>query len=382
MRKFDSLLDVMRDATVVRLTPRALARPGARLWGLLELSLPGSMKDRVALRIVEEAEARGDLRPGDTLVESSSGSMAEGLARVGALKGYQVVIVTDPRIDPLTAAKLRALGARLEIVDSYDPVGGWQTSRLRRLGEVLERHPRAFWARQYDSPGNPGAYAEVGAALAEAFGPALAALVGTVGSGGSLGGLSRVLRRRLPRLRVAAVDAAGSVLFHQPDRRRLQSGHGNSVVPGNLDYAGIDEVHWLTDGEAFDGCRELARRAGVFGGGSSGAAYVVASWMAAQFEPGRDVVVVLPDRGDRYHASIYDDAFLAEHGLAQAAAAPEPVALGYGEEVAERWSRAELPHDGRTAYHHPNAAKTADLARALGLAGEVAADLQAAGSRA
>ena len=371
MRKFDSMLDVIREATLVRIPLRAVARPGARLWAQLELSLPGSMKDRVALSIIAAAEARGELQPGGVIVESSSGSMAEGLARVGTLKGYRVVIVTDPRLDEMTAAKLRALGAQVEIVEHYDPVGGWQTSRLRRLREVMDTHPGAFWACQYDSPDNPGAYGEVGEAIARAL-PDARAIVGCVGTGGSLCGTARGMRRLAPGLRVVAVDAAGSVLFNQPDRKRLQSGHGNSVVPGNLDYAAIDEVHWLADNEAFQGCRELAARAGIFGGGSSGAAYVAASWVASRLGPQDDVVVILPDRGDRYHASIYSDEFLAARGLTEPAAS-EPLEVRYGAEAVTVWSRALLPRDGSVPYHAPQSERTADVARALGLEAAVLA---------
>ena len=130
------------------------------------------MKDRVALQMIEDAEATGALRPGGVIVESSSGTMGEGLARVGALKGYRVIIVSDPRLDDIAKAKMRALGAEIEIVDRYDPVDGWQGPRLRLLREVIARTPGAFWTGQYDNPSNPGAYAEVArAAGGRAAGP-------------------------------------------------------------------------------------------------------------------------------------------------------------------------------------------------------------------
>jgi cysteine synthase len=368
MSKAGSILDLMRDSPLLALRGRAVARPRARLWGKLEGWLPGAMKDRIALAIVERAEATGELRPGGLIVESSSGTMAEGLARVGALKGYRVLIVTDPRIDDLTRAKLSALGAALEVVSDYSPQGGWQVARLERLRQVMAAHPGAFWARQYDNPANSGAYeATLAGELFAALGTRLGALVGTVGSGGSLCGTARALRRELPGLRVIAVDAVGSALFHQPDRRRLQSGHGNSVIPGNLDYSLIDEVHWIGDGEAFHACRELARREGVFAGGSSGAAYVVASWAAEQGSQDEDVVVLLPDRGDRYFTTVYSDGFHGEQGIAGIEAAARPERIRYGQEVAERWSHAALPHDGSVAYHAPTVRRTADLAAELGL---------------
>jgi S-sulfo-L-cysteine synthase (3-phospho-L-serine-dependent) len=326
------------------------------------------MKDRVALAMIERAEASGALKPGNLIVESSSGTMAEGLARVGALKGYRVVIVTDPRIDGLTRAKLESLGAVLEVVEVYHPSGGWQQSRLERLRQVMAANPGAFWTRQYDSPDNAGAYeSSLAGELLAALDGGLAALVGTVGSGGSLCGSARALRRELPDLRVIGVDAVGSALFHQPDRKRLQSGHGNSIVPGNIDYSVIDEVHWVSDAEAFNGCRELTRREGIFGGGSSGAAYVVASWVAEQVEKDRNVVVILPDRGDRYFESIYSDRYFEEHGLTGRDAAANPETIRYGIDVAERWSRAELPRDGSCPYYSSDVKRTSDLTRELGL---------------
>lgn len=364
MTRFDGVLELMETVTLVGVAPR---RPApAQMWAHLDLSLPGGMKDRVALEMVRRAEADGVLRPGDRIIESSSGTMAVGLARVGGLMGYQVHIVADPRMDPVTVAKLRALGARLDIVERYDPVGGWQSVRLRRVRSLLVR-PRTRWLGQYDSPANAAAYAPIGAHVVDMLDGDVDVLVGTVGTGGSVCGLGRSMRALVPHLRVVAVDAVGSVLFNQPHRSRLQSGHGNSVIPGNLDYRVIDEVHWVSDGETFNACRELARQTGIFAGGSSGAAYLAASWVARHLDPGKRVVVVLPDRGDRYFDTIYDDAFMAANGLADQVAAEDPVTIRYGVDVARRWSRATLPHDGSANYHDPQALTTAALSAAIGL---------------
>jgi len=367
MRTYASLLDLMKDSPLVAIPVRDGTRDRARLWAQLELALPGAMKDRPALQIIEEAEAAGILKPGSVIVESSSGTMAEGLARAGVLKGYRVIIVTDPRIDAMTSAKLRSLGAELEVVDTYAPQGGWQLSRLRRLREVLDAVPGAFWSRQYDNPGNARAYSRLAGEMVEALGSGIGALVGSVGSGGSLCGLGRALKELVPAARVVAVDAVGSVLFHQPDRKRLQSGHGNSIVPGNLDHRVIDEVHWLADGEAFNGCRELTARTGIFGGGSSGAIYVAASWVARQLPSDRHVVAIFPDRGDRYTETIYSDQYFDQHGLHGQQAGAAPRRIRYGIDVAERWSCAEIPHDGSVPYSTPGAQSTAELSRELGL---------------
>jgi len=362
-----NVLDLMKETPLVSLKGRAVNTPRARLWGKLELAMPGQMKDRVARRVVHNAELRGVLRPGGTIVESSSGTMAEGIARVGAIGGYRVVIVTDPRIDDGLRAKLSAFGAELEIVETYSPSGGWQRSRLERLREILRRNPDAFWPRQYDNAVFRTTYAEeLAAELVAAIGK-VDAFVATVGSGSSLTGTAEALRKSNPDVRIVAVDAVGSVQFHQPERRRRQSGHGNSIIAGNIIYEVIDEAHWISDGEAFNACRELARREGIFAGGSSGAAYTVASWVAEELQPSMNVVALFPDRGDRYTTTIYSDEYFRDNELVDAVATPAPRRIRYGLDEATSWSWAPLPHDGSMPYYDPDVATSGSLNAELGL---------------
>jgi cysteine synthase A len=362
-----NVLELMRETPLVALKGREVNPPRARLWGKLELAMPGQMKDRVAHRVIRDAEEKGLLRPGGIIAESSSGTMAEGLARVGAVLGYRVIIVTDPRIDASLKAKLRAFGAELEIVESMSPEGGWQRSRLERLREILRKHRGAFWPRQYDNAYFQTVYEdEIARELVADLGQ-IAAFVATVGSGSSISGTARALRRSCPDVRIVAVDATGSVQFHQPERPRKQSGHGNSIIAGNIDYTTIDEVHWISDGEAFAACGELARREGIFAGGSSGAAYIVASWIASQCEPSSHVVALFPDRGDRYAATIFDDDYLSRNGLAGIAAAGEPQRIRYGIDEATRWSWSPLPHDGSVPYYAAGTLTSGQLAADLGL---------------
>ena len=332
------VLDAIGGTPLVRLRGRP---GGGELHGKLELLNPFGMKDRVAKHIVLEARRRGLLAEGAPIVESSSGTMALGVALVGGALGHPVHIVTDPRIDPVTSAKLHALGCRVTVVDRMTS-RGWQSARLERLQAILDEHPGAFWPRQYDNPDNPGAYAELGDELVRELG-GVDVLVGPVGSGGSLSGTARHLRRGYPRLRVVAVDAVGSAIFGQPDRpERLQSGLGNSIVPRNVDPGVIDEVHWLNDGEAFTATLELAREEQVFAGGSSGSAYAVARWIACQSPEGTRVAVILPDRGDRYAATLFDPEHRQSRGVDGVELPPEPVQVPYGTPV-ERWSWSRVP---------------------------------------
>ncbi|WP_053847844.1 pyridoxal-phosphate dependent enzyme [Streptomyces sp. NRRL B-24085] len=335
---FSSVVDAIGHTPVVRLRHEG---PGdVELYAKLELQNLFGMKDRVAKQAILEARRTGELTPGAPVIESSSGTMALGVALVGTSLGHPVHIVTDPRIDPITLAKLRALGCAVHVVEAMS-AAGWQSARLERLAQLMDELPGAFCPQQYQNPDNPLAYRALAAELLEDLG-SLDTVVGSVGSGGSLCGTSRVLRQSLPGLRVVGVDCVGSVLFDQPDRpRRLQSGLGNSLHPANLDSTLIDEVHWLNDHEAFAATRDLAREQNVFGGNTSGSVYQVMRHLAAQASPGSRIVGIFPDRGDRYTGTVYDDEHWRGADLSSQPRRRTPVRVPYGQEVTA-WSCAEL----------------------------------------
>ena len=158
--------------------------------------------------------------------------------------------------------------------------------------------------------------------------------------------MSRALRPLVPDLRVVAVDATGSVHLQPAEPQPAAERQRQQPHPGQRRLRLIDEVHWVGDGEAFAACGELARTTGIFGGGTSGAAYVVASWVAGRLDRDRQVAVILPDRGDRYVGTIYSDRYLDERGLTGQRAGAEPIPIRYGVDVAERWSYAAMPRDG------------------------------------
>ncbi|HEU4321555.1 MAG TPA: cysteine synthase family protein [Roseiflexaceae bacterium] len=336
----DSIIDTVGRTPLVRLRP--VGPSAAPVYAKLELLNPFGMKDRAAKQIILEARRSGRLAEGDCIVESSSGTMALGVALVGTYLGHRVHIITDPRIDPITLAKLEAIGCTVQVVERMGEQG-WQGARLALLRDFLEANPRAFWPRQYDNPDNPRAYAELAAELVDDLG-GVDVLVGSVGSGGSLCGTARELRRRNPYLRVVGVDAVGSVIFGQPDRPgRRQGGLGNSLVPPNVDHSVIDEVHWLNDSEAFAATLELMRAEKIFAGNSSGSVYQVARWLARQEPLGSRIVAIMPDRGDRYFSTIYSAEYRRRNGLLDEDLPVAPVELPPGA-PATRWSYSRL-HD-------------------------------------
>lgn len=333
-----NIIDAIGRTPLVRLRQE---HPGTGdVYAKLELLNPFGMKDRVAKQTILEAKRTGLLRDGAPIIESSSGTMALGVGLVGTYLGHEVHIVTDPRIDAITLAKLQTIGCVVHVVERMTAYG-WQSARLERLAELMELYPGAFWPRQYENPDNPLAYRALAHELLDEL-DHVDILVGSIGSGGSLCGTARELRKANPALRVVAVDAVGSVLFGQPDHPgRLQSGLGNSLVPPNLDHALVDEVHWLSDAEAFSATLALAREEKIFAGNSSGSAYAVARWLARTTAAGTNIVTILPDRGDRYVDTIYSADYRASHQLdaLDLPAAPQEVPPG---QIVQSWSFAQL----------------------------------------
>ncbi len=196
-----------------------------------------------AHHIVETAVRSGEIGPGTMLVESTSGTFGLALAVKAALVGRPLTLVTDPAMDPRQCRREADLGARVEMCPDPSPRGEFQTVRLGRLAEIRDRHPDTFWPRQYDNPLHPASYGVVADHVLGCLGR-VDAVVGSVGSGGSMCGTVSALRGTDPAVRAVGVDTPGSVLFGQPEQVRELRGLGNSVMPGNLDHTVFDEVHW------------------------------------------------------------------------------------------------------------------------------------------
>lgn len=305
------------------------------------------MKTLPALRIIDTAIARGEIRAHTTVVETTSGTFGLGLAMVCAIRGIGLHLVSDPAIDGFLRARIEDLGARVTVVRAPDPIGGYQTARLREVRRVCAGTSDTYVPSQYGNPRNPEAYASVAQHILEHVGPP-SCVVGPVGSGGSMCGTVRALRRAAgPQVRAVAVDTHGSVLFGQQDSPRLLRGLGNSLLPPNLDHTVFDEVQWLPAPLAFAATRLLHRRHALYMGPTSGAAYAAARDTARRHAG--PVVVLLPDTGHRYEHTVYDEAWIAREvgPLPDLPDGPESVAapptLGDG------WLRMPWQRRSRTA---------------------------------
>jgi cysteine synthase len=327
------------DAITMDLLPR-LVPLGPNLWGA-SFKL---MKMLPARHIVASAMRSGEIGPNTMIVESTSGTFGLALAMNAALIGRPLTLVTDPAMDPRLCRRVADLGTTVEMCTTPSAVGEFQTVRLARLAAIRERQPDTFWPRQYDNPLHPASYQVVAEHLIERLGR-VDALIGAVGSGGSMCGTTTALRARHPPVRAIGVDTPGSVLFGQPDQVRELRGLGNSVMPGNLDHTVFDEVHWCPAGVAYRETRRLHRRHALFHGPTSGAAMAVARWWLAR-NPHARTVVMLPDQGDRYLDTVYDDAWLdaAPERRAVDAAGPREVGRPAGERgwTWMRWARRRL----------------------------------------
>jgi len=287
--------------------------------------------------ILNRAIEAGKLPPKGIVIETTSGTFGLGLALVCNQLNYPLILVSDPVIDPALKGRLEELGTRVEIIRNPAEVGGFQGARLARIAELQAEHTEHFWPSQYDNPHHPMAYAPLAELFVEAVGE-LDCLVGTVGSGGSMCGTSKYLREINPKLYTIGVDTQGSVLFGQPDQKRLVRGLGNSLMPKNLDHSVFDEIHWVSAAEAFKATRLLHRQHALFMGGTSGAAYLVARWWAQQ-NPNATVVAILPDEGYRYQDTIYNDQWLRDQGAWLDQLPTEPKLVSYPIEVQSSWSR-------------------------------------------
>ncbi|BBP02515.1 cysteine synthase family protein [Sulfuriferula nivalis] len=294
------------------------------------------MKLLPAKFILDNARKEGKIRPGSTIAETTSGTFGLALAMLCNHYGYKCILVSDPVLDPLLKNRIESLGAVVDIVAEPSKVGGYQRARLDRLNEHLDKHKDSFWPMQYENHNNPSSYA----LLAEYFATALGkidCLIGTVGSGGSMCGTSLFLRKVNPDMQAIGVDTINSILFGQPDGKRLVRGLGNSIMPAILDHTIFDEVHWLSAEETFAATRNIHKQHGLFVGATGGAAYKVAKHWADR-HPKLTTVFICADEGYRYLDNVFDDNWVDAQNLNLNRAFPEPLITSSPLKEMKQWT--------------------------------------------
>ncbi len=295
-RAAGGLLGLVGDTPLVEL-PR-FAAGAARVFAKLEWFNPGgSVKDRIAKAMIEDAEARRLLEPGGTIVEATSGNTGVALAMVAAVKGYRCVIVMPEGYGHVKANLMRALGAQL-VRTSADAM---MTGAVERARQIVRETGGAYLPDQFHNPVNPQTHFETtGPEIAAEIGGPIDAWVAGVGTTGTFTGVARYLSRQNPGLLRVAVEPQGSILGGGAPGPHEVEGIGLSQLWPILDRTVIDEVMEVRDDEAFATCRALAREEGLSAGGSSGAAAAAALRVAKRLGPGKTVATLFPDGAERY----------------------------------------------------------------------------------
>jgi len=317
-----SIIDLIGGTPMVRLN-RIAQGLEPKIFAKLEYFNPGgSVKDRIGLVMLKEAERRGRLGPGSTIVEPTSGNTGMGLALVAIVKGYKVICTVPDKMSQHKVDLLRAVGVEVKVTPTTPPED--PKGYLKLAERIANETPNSYMPNQYENQGNPEAhYASTGPEIWDQTNGAVTVLVAGVGTGGTITGTGRFLKEKNPSIKVVGVDPKGSILasrFRGKSSRPKQykvEGIGEDFVPKTLDMSVIDEMVTVSDKDAFLTARRLAREEGIIAGGSSGAAVHVA--LSKSRELGREdsVVVILPDSGRSYTNKQFDDDWMIEHGFIQ-----------------------------------------------------------------
>lgn len=297
---YDDVLELIGDTALVELARVESDTPRARVFGKLEAQNPGgSVKDRICLAMIERAEQRGELRPGGVVVEPTSGNTGIGLALVAARRGYRTILTMPESMSLERRQLLASYGAEVVLTPEADQMDG----AIARATEIAQATPGAVLLQQFDNPANPETHALTTAPeILHALGAlSLDAFVAAVGTGGTVSGAGRALRAARPECRVIAVEPESSATLSRGERgpSKIQ-GIAAGFVPKNFDRDAPHEIRTVSDERAYQVKQLLARREGLLVGISSGANVAVALDVARELGPGRHVVTVLCDTGERY----------------------------------------------------------------------------------
>ena len=272
---------------------------GATIYGKVEFFNPGgSVKDRICLNMIDEAERLGTLKPGGTIVEPTSGNTGIGLALVAAVRGYKLILVMPESMSMERASLLSSYGAQLVLTPAWEGMKG----SIREAESIIAQNPSYFMPDQFSNPANPAMHKKTTAIeILEALDGKIDAFVAAVGTGGTITGCGELFKERNPKVYVIAVEPAGSPVLSggEPGPHKIQ-GIGAGFVPKVLNQVILDRVMTVTDDEAYQTAKQISKKEGLLVGISAGANVFAAQKVAQELGPGKNVVTILCDTGERY----------------------------------------------------------------------------------
>ncbi|MFL5517972.1 MAG: pyridoxal-phosphate dependent enzyme [Gemmatimonadales bacterium] len=326
LKVYDSVLETIGGTPLIRLS-RVGAGIRTPIYGKAEYANPGaSIKDRIGLAIIEDAERRGELKPGGTIVEGTSGNTGVGLAIAASLKGYRCIFTMPDKMSQEKVRLLKAYGAEVVITPTAVPPDH-PDNYVMKAKQIVKDTPGAILANQFYNPINPEAhYATTGPEIWEQTEGKVTHLVAGAGTGGTVSGAGKYLKEKNPKVRVIAADPIGSLYSHYHRSRSLGEGHpykvegiGGDKIPSTLWFDYVDEFRQVPDRTSFSLARRLAREEGILAGGSTGTNLYIALEVAREVDdPAALVVTIICDTGERYLSKVFNDEWMQENQMLEA----------------------------------------------------------------
>ncbi len=315
MQVLDTFLDAMGNTPLVRLHSVTRGVLPTVLAKLEMLNPGGSVKDRIGIRMIEDGERRGLLKPGGTIVEPTSGNTGHGLAIAAALRGYKCIFVMPDKMSQEKISLLRAYGAEVVITPTAVPPESPE-SYYRVAERLAAEIPGAYQPNQYFNQENPKTHYETtGPEIWEQTDGTIDVFVAGVGTGGTITGVGRYLKERNPNVMVVGADPEGSVYSGDEPRPYLVEGIGEDFWPDTFDPSVVDRFVRVSDRDSFRTARAITRQEGILAGGSCGTAVFAALEVAQDLDASKTVVVLLPDTGRQYLSKVYSDSWMLQHGM-------------------------------------------------------------------
>jgi cystathionine beta-synthase len=316
-----TILEVIGNTPLVRLNKVSQGLNPSILAKLENLNPGGSVKDRIGVAMIEEAERKGLLKPGGTIIEPTSGNTGVGLAMVAAVRGYKMIFVMPDKMSEEKRAILRAYGAKVVVTPTNVPPES--AEHYTKVAERLARETsHAYMPNQYENRANPDAhYRTTGPEIWRQTEGKVDVFVCGMGTGGTITGIGRYLKEKKKGLKVVGADPNGSIFYprfyrqkEQPHQYKVE-GIGEDFMPGTLDMSIVDDVIKVSDADAFQMARRLAREEGIMVGGSGGTAVQAALRVAERLDEHKVIVTLLPDTGRNYLSKLFSDQWMREQGF-------------------------------------------------------------------